>query len=439
MLTYDDLTTGQKLAIDGALDAISTKRHITIRGPAGTGKTTLTKFLLDRLFQTGQQGIVLAAPTHQAKKELSKHALRKAYTIQSLLKINPSTLEENQIFEQKGTPDFSKIRVLICDEASFYTRKLFDILMKTVPSHCVIIGIGDKAQIRGVSEDNDTHELSPFFTDNRFSQAELDEVKRHQGPIIEVATDIRNGKWIYENLDENGNGVRQFHTVKDFLGVYFQNTKKPDDLLENRIMAYTNASVDKLNTVIRKKLYGPDVAPFLPGEILVMQEPLMFEIDVGGQTLKEVIFSNGQHVQVLNVKPSRKKLIAKNVGEIEVEYIMLECETHDEDEDEYKRAWFSVIADDNTAQAISQFLSIIADKYRSREVYPVWKDFWAIRNTFTKVRPLGAMTFHKSQGSTFKNAYLFTPCLHSYCRDPDVAQELIYVGNTRAKENVSFV
>ncbi|UYD57521.1 ATP-dependent DNA helicase [Aeromonas phage B614] len=438
MLTYDDLTIGQKSAIERALEAMRTKRHITIRGPAGSGKTTMTRFLLERLFQTGQQGIVLTAPTHQAKKELSKHAMRKSYTIQSVLKINPSTLEENQIFEQKGTPDFSKTRVLICDEVSFYTRKLFDILMRNVPSHCVVIGIGDKAQIRGVSED-DTHELSPFFTDHRFDQIELTEVKRHQGPIIEVATDIRNGKWIYEKLDENGNGVKQYHTVKDFLTEYFRRTKKPDDLFDNRIMAYTNNSVDKLNAVIRKQLYGANAAPFIPGEILVMQEPLMFEIDVGGQTLKEVIFNNGQHVNILNVKPSRKVLKAKGVGEIEIECTMLECESHDEDEDDYKRAWFTVIHDQNTQAAISEFLSIIADKYRSREVFPNWKDFWAIRNAFTKVRPLGAMTFHKSQGSTFKNAYLFTPCLHQYCRDPDVAQELIYVGNTRARENVGFV
>lgn len=438
MITYDDLTIGQKNAIDKALSAMTTKRHMTIRGPAGSGKTTLTKFLLDRLFQTGQQGIVLTAPTHQAKKELSKHAMRKAFTIQSVLKINPSTLEENQIFEQKGTPDFSKTRVLICDEASFYTRKLFDILMRNVPSHCVIIGIGDKAQIRGVSE-NDEHELSPFFTDDRFDQIELDEVKRHQGPIIEVATDIRNGKWLYEKLDKNGNGVKQFMTVKDFLCNYFARTKKPDDLFENRIMAYTNNSVDKLNAVIRKQLYGANADPFLPDEILVMQEPLMFEIDIGGQTLNEVIFSNGQHVRVINVKPSRKTLKAKGVGEIEVECIMLECESHDEDEDEYKRAWFTVIHDQNTMASINEFLSIIAEKYRNREVFPNWKDFWAIKNTFTKVRPLGAMTFHKSQGSTFNNAYLFTPCLHQYCRDPDVAQELIYVGNTRARENVSFV
>lgn len=438
MITYDDLTVGQKDAIEKALAAMKTKKHLTIRGPAGSGKTTLTKFLLDRLFQTGQQGIVLTAPTHQAKKELSRHSFRKAFTIQSVLKINPSTLEENQIFEQKGTPDFSKTRVLICDEVSFYTRKLFDILMRNVPSHCVIIAIGDKAQIRGVSED-DTHELSPFFTDERFDQIELDEVKRHQGPIIEVATDIRNGKWIYEKLDSNGNGVKQFNTVKDFLSHYFSRTKKPEDLHDNRIMAYTNNSVDKLNAVIRKQLYGADAPAFLPDEILVMQEPLMFEIDVGGQTLKEVIFSNGQNVRVINVKPTRKTLKAKGVGEIEIECTMLECESHEEDEDDYRRAWFTVVHDQVTLGAINEFLSIIAEKYRSREVFPNWKDFWSIKNTFTKVRPLGAMTFHKSQGSTFKNAYLFTPCLHQYCRDPDVAQELIYVGNTRARENVSFV
>ncbi len=77
------------------------KHHVTINGPAGTGKTTLTKFIIEALISTGETGIILAAPTHAAKKILSKLSGKEASTIHSILKINPVTYEENVLFEQK--------------------------------------------------------------------------------------------------------------------------------------------------------------------------------------------------------------------------------------------------------------------------------------------------------------------------------------------------
>ena len=115
-LQFDDLTEGQQNAFNAALEAMKTKgQHITINGPAGTGKTTLTKFLINHLIRTGESGIMLAAPTHQAKKVLSKLAGMEAQTIHSLLKINPTTYEDATLFEQSDAPDLSECRVLICD------------------------------------------------------------------------------------------------------------------------------------------------------------------------------------------------------------------------------------------------------------------------------------------------------------------------------------
>ena len=45
---------------------------MVVNGYAGTGKTTLTKFIIEALISTGETGIILAAPTHAAKKILSK-------------------------------------------------------------------------------------------------------------------------------------------------------------------------------------------------------------------------------------------------------------------------------------------------------------------------------------------------------------------------------
>lgn len=68
-MTFDDLTEGQKNAFNIVMKAIKEKKHhVTINGPAGTGKTTLTKFIIEALISTGETGIILAAPTHAAKR-----------------------------------------------------------------------------------------------------------------------------------------------------------------------------------------------------------------------------------------------------------------------------------------------------------------------------------------------------------------------------------
>ena len=165
-ITFDMLNEGQKATFNRVVERIKAGRggHITINGPAGTGKTTMTKFIINYLISNGVSGVMLAAPTHGAKRVLSKLAGMAANTIHSILKINPTTYEENMLFEQKEVPDMAKCRVLICDEASMYDRKLFQIIMATIPSWCLIIAIGDKSQIRPVEPGSTVPALSPFFT-----------------------------------------------------------------------------------------------------------------------------------------------------------------------------------------------------------------------------------------------------------------------------------
>lgn len=439
MVTFNDLTDGQKNAFETALKRIDQKKHMTIRGPAGTGKTTLMKFLLNELDRRGYNGVILTAPTHQAKKELSKAAGRLANTIHSVFKINPVTLEENCIFEQRQLPDLSKARVIVVDECSMPDRKLFDIIMNTIPSWCVIIAVGDHAQLRPVDlNGNGAGLLSPFFTDPRFLQVELTEIRRQgeNSPIIQVGTDIRNGKWIYPCV-RDGHGVHQHMQVADFMKAYFNVVKKPEDFHTSRCLAYTNKTVDKLNTIIRKHIFKTDF-PFVLGEILVMQEPLMQELSYQGKKMQEIIFNNGQHVRILQIKQGTKTIRARGMDdEVDIEYFRLEVESTEEEEDEYAKTWIDVIVSDHEINKFNYYQARTAQAYKSGEVKAWWKDFWSNKNEFVKIKPLPAQTIHKSQGSTFDNGFMFTGCIHS--ADIDLAQQLLYVGTTRARHDVHYI
>lgn len=438
-MTFDDLTEGQKNAFNVVMRAIKEKKtHVTINGPAGTGKTTLTKFIVDALVSMGESGIILAAPTHAAKNVLTKLSGQIASTIHSVLKINPTTYEENVLFEQKEIPDMAQCRVLICDEASMYDRKLFKILMATIPRWCTIIAIGDKAQIRPVDPGDTRAYISPFFVHKDFEQCHLTEVKRSNAPIIDVATSIRNGKWIYDKVVD-GHGVKGFTgdtALKDFMVNYFSIIKSPDDLFENRMLAFTNKSVDKLNSIIRRKLYETD-QDFIVGEIIVMQEPLMKTYKIDGKNIHEVLFNNGQLVRVLSAEYTSTFIRARGVpGEYLIRHWELEVETYGDEE--YARAKIKIISSDAERYKFQLFLGKAAETYKNwNKGKAPWSEFWDAKGMFSKVKPLPASTFHKAQGVSVDRAFIYTPCIH--IADAELAQQLLYVGVTRGRHDVFYV
>lgn len=440
---FEDLNKGQKLAFDIIVDIIKQRNggRVTLNGPAGTGKTTMTKFIIEHLIKNGVHGVALAAPTHQAKKVLSKLAGMEANTIHRLMKINPTTYEDQDTFEQREMPDMSKINVLVCDEASMYDGKLFKIILNTLPSWCVILGIGDREQLMPVEPGGDgTPAISPFFTHPSFKQVYLDEVMRSNAPIIQVATEIREGGWLRPNIID-GHGVHEFNSqtaLKDFMMQYFSIVKTADELFETRMLAFTNKSVDKLNNIIRRKLYETETT-FIKDEIIVMQEPCMKELEYDGKKFNEIIFNNGDLVRIKDAVLTSGFLSAKNVSTRQmINYWALEVETIDP-EDEYRIEVIKVLPPEQTDK-FYMFLAKVATTYREMKAAgkrPPWDDFWKAKRMFLKVRALPVSTIHKSQGVSVDNSFLYTPCVH--VAEATLAKQLVYVGTTRARHDVYYV
>lgn len=442
-VTFDKLNSGQRNAFDIITKAIQAKNgaRITLNGPAGTGKTTLTKFIIEHIIRNGVLGVVLTAPTHQAKKVLAKMAGMEANTIHRVLKINPSTYEDQDVFEQREMPDMSKCNVLVCDEASMLDGKIFKIILNSIPSWCVLIAIGDKEQLQPVEPGGDGRPaLSPFFTHPSFQQVHLTEVMRSNAPIIQVATEIREGGWIRPNIIE-GHGVHSFEgegALKNFMMNYFNIVKDASMLAESRMFAFTNKSVDKLNNIIRRKLYETET-PFIKDEIIVMQEPFIKELQFDGKKFSEIVFNNGDKVRIKDAQLTSMPLIARNVTTKQhIDYWALEVETIDED-DEYQIEVIKVLPQDQYTK-FDMFLAKVATTYREMKAAgkrPPWDDFWKIKRTFLKVRALPVSTIHKGQGISVDNSFIYTPCIHM--AEATLAKQLIYVGLTRARTDAYYV
>lgn len=91
---------------------------------------------------------------------------------------------------------------------------------------------------------------------------------------------------------------------------------------------------------------------------------------------------------------------------------------------------------------LGNYLAYVASTYKrikQQTGYKApWHSFWAIKNKFQDVKPLPVCTYHKSQGSTYDHAYMYTRDAYAFA-DYDLCKQLIYVGVTRARYTVDYV
>ncbi|NCC24027.1 MAG: ATP-dependent RecD-like DNA helicase [Deltaproteobacteria bacterium] len=128
------------------LEACGHKVYVITGGP-GTGKTTITRMIVDTLRDLGLS-VALAAPTGRAAKRLAEATGQTASTIHRLLGFNAK-----QGFEQNEARKL-KADVLIVDEASMVDCPLFLHLLRALPLPCRLVLVGDMHQLPSVGPGN---------------------------------------------------------------------------------------------------------------------------------------------------------------------------------------------------------------------------------------------------------------------------------------------
>lgn len=131
------LSHEQVRAVDGAL------RHglSVITGGPGTGKTTVTRAIVDACRSLGRP-VMLASPTGRAAKRLEQVAGQEASTVHRLLAFDPS-----RSGFRHGTEDPLPRGLLIVDEASMLDIVLARHLLRAIPKGGQVVFIGDADQL----------------------------------------------------------------------------------------------------------------------------------------------------------------------------------------------------------------------------------------------------------------------------------------------------
>ncbi len=117
---------------------------LVITGGPGTGKTTLTRFLLD-LFDRRNLKIALAAPTGRAARRLAGATRREAFTLHRLLGFDPASGE----FDRDESNPVPADAILV-DEASMIDLRLFASLLRAIPAGARLVLVGDADQLPSV-------------------------------------------------------------------------------------------------------------------------------------------------------------------------------------------------------------------------------------------------------------------------------------------------
>jgi exodeoxyribonuclease-5 len=444
---------------------------MTISGWAGTGKTTLMEIVNRRYWMS--HTVHFAATTHKAAGVLKEKVGKKVFTVNSLFGIMIETDMDGETYDvskkaRKLADDKVKPNsIIIIDEASMLSiQNYIDVILKAKERKCKIIFIGDSAQLSPVNEDD----ISIVFRNVDHRIVELTQVMRtDDDAILNESKNVRlNGNYTYEShINEDGDGVKYIKSTdtKEILKVidtHIDGLKNDPNYF--RVLTYTNANVEKLNRIIRKKLGYDGLNP-------QNGEPLMAYSNWG----YEGMGVSGAIYKIVNSEAYICKDIVEEYDEDVMEMITY---TSVDPFGDYKLHIIELNVEDSIGKSISIPFIDVKNNEHNREVVVAlayekvhqWNKYRECEDKMSKMKCLEkinaideflfvndnvydkygvliqakvidfgyAHTIHKSQGSTFTHVLINDDDINR-CLDKNVKKQLRYVALTRAQKSANII
>ena len=215
--------------------------YTTISGYAGTGKSTLIKFIIAALGLEPEQ-VCYVAYTGKAAQVLKQKGCPNPFTAHKLLyKAKPMP---NGTFKFEPKPALDEgLEVIIVDEVSMLPKEMW---LRLLSHHIHVIACGDSFQLPPIDKDSDNHVLDHphIFLDEIMRQA-------YDSEIIRFSMWIREGKPINE-FPASGQQVMFVKPEEIVTGMYDW---------ADQILCATNAKRNAINVNMRQiKGFGPEPA-----------------------------------------------------------------------------------------------------------------------------------------------------------------------------------
>lgn len=457
----DGLTADQRQACEafGAwLSAPDPRQPFVLSGYAGTGKTFLSMRFLAQAEAAGLCWTVVA-PTHKAVGVLRRHLelaqLSPTWypsTIHRLLRLRlrrERDLERCEETEQTALA-LEHLGLVLIDEASMVDSSLLEICLRCAhPFRTRLVFVGDPAQLPPVGEPQ-----SPVFQMQRCQRADLQEVVRHQGPVLRLASGLRRGALPCRRPPllppiRDPQGQVALLDSRSWLEAA-QEALRRSVLTDNpdlaRILCYTNRTLEHLVPIARRALHGEmaDQLPVLPGEVLITRQAVMAPACREGEEAAEepdMVLGSNRELVVRDVTPERCDLADFGLtGVLDGPAPVIETLTARVESGESQLSLRLLPPIGSSArtslEAVLLQLRTGAREAGKQQGRALWRRYFLVRDAFASLGPAAVLTVHRSQGSTFGEVFVAADVF--WPSDEVLRRQLVYVAVSRASQVVTL-
>lgn len=459
LLRKDQLTDDQKEALQYMKDFIEgPNREMVLRGPAGTGKTSLVNVLLAELDKLKFFEYICTATTNKAVEVIARNTGREfdrtIYSLEGLTVKDEDDRGAKLVREPGAQSKLKDYDLIIVDEASMVPMQLIQEIEQDLLEHSrpKIIYIGDPCQLPPVSDkasglnESIVFQLPLWFELTKVMRTALD------NPILKLVTGMRQDMTVVgdtfpydDDVTDDGDGVRFYDNrgvFMDKMYSMFTSDEYKDDTDYCMAVAWRNISVDAINRNVRKKIYPDIEAEYVEGE--EVRTTIAFRRPVPGK--KDIfypVYSMEERLKIMEVDEATDPKYDLECYKVTV------CNFRALPKNRTTTVAF--ILKKSSLEKYQMLLTETAAKCKEREKEPghngkghlyTKKEAWApyndLRRYYLWVDYIYAMTTHKAQGTTVQNVFVVE-------RDMNLNQDVVernklkYTAFTRAAKQLHIL
>ena len=367
-----------------------------ISGYAGSGKSTLVKFIINAL-NIPEDEVCYVAYTGKAATVLQQKGCAHAMTAHKLLYWASPTPSGKFVFRPKTKLE-EKYQVIVVDEISMLPKTMWELLLR---HKIYILALGDPEQLPPVDKDEDNHVL-----DN--PHVFLDEIMRQaqESEIIRLSMHVREGKPL-STFEAKGEQVKIVSPSEVVAGMYGW---------ADQILCATNAKRTFINDFVRKQKGFTSPEPQIGDKIISLRNHWDTLSESGTWAL-----TNGAIGTITNYNID-KKVFPRYITPDVIDYMMTDMKL--EDDDQFIRLPIDY-------QCLKTGIMALNNK----------QTFMVNKNDMLPEAPYEfayayAITTWKAQGSEWNKVLGFE---ESFPYDADTHRRFLYTLITRAKEKLVLV
>jgi len=394
--------------------ASSYKKEFILKGRAGTGKTTTTRW--SNLPQTTKRETIGVAMVHKAVEQLRQQLSLPCQTLASITgKKKVYDLENGleEFLSRDNRPNYIK-GILVIDEASMVSKRDHQDILKLYPN-CKVLYLGDPYQlppIKGESFLLANNDNIPQYS------LTINQRSGEESPLIDVFNDIIDKIIITEKT-----GKKAWFKPKENDKLIINQNESSFWTDETTAICFTNKRRQDINDKIRL-MYGYE-DQYVIGDRMIFNETLSFE-ELDGSFFS---FYNGTTFNIDNLTPRNVKFRGDDFScyMTAVEGYGINLPTYE------TKKRVNAYIDKYYRQGNNE-----KDKRKRRKAFAL---YFAYKELFPDIDYGYCITSHKSQGSTFDNVIVEGKDIKQsthYSGHSNMLRSL-YVALSRTKDKVNLI